>query len=389
LAIVQQYDKLPAQHTIEIPEDRMSNYIRTRTRSAAVLIVVVIIGALAAASFSPRVQAQATYQSSSQFFDVSQVAPGVYAAIAKPGILSNGAFIVGPDSVVVVDTQLRPSWARDLIAEIRKVTDKPVRCVINTHWHGDHTNGNMAYAAAFGPNVTFVAQTNTREDLINRGAPQNETMRTKTLPDSIAATEKQLADGKDAKGVAFTDVTRQQAQTQLTNQKAQLAELMLTTITPPTMTYDTSMTIFQGDREIRLLHWGNAHTRGDTVVYLPKEHIVITGDLLTNSIPNMRTSYPVEWIATLEAIDKLAWDNAITGHGNVQQGKAQLETLIAYFKDVVAAVRDCVAKGMTLEQTQKAINLSKHKAEFSNFDSGGNTSAIERTWTEVTGGAMQ
>jgi cyclase len=367
----------------------MSKSIRLQLKMAALLIAIVLVVALIAASTSPRVLAQATYQSSSQFFDVSQVAPGVYAAIAKPGILSNGVFIVGPDSVVVVDTQLRPTWARDLIAEIRKVTDKPVRYVINTHWHGDHTNGNMAYAAAFGPDVAFVAQTNTREDLIARGIPQNETMRTKTLPDGIAALEKQIAEGKDAKGVALTDVTRQQMQTQLTNQKGQLAELLGTTVMPSTITYDTSMVIHQGDREIRLLHWGNAHTRGDTVVYLPKEHIVITGDLLTNGIPNVRSGYPIEWIATLEGIHKLEWENAIPGHGNVQPGKAQLEALTAYFKDVVAAVKDCVAKGMTLDQAEKSIDLSKYKSAFANFDTGGNTSAIERTWTEVTGGAMQ
>lgn len=363
----------------------MSDSLHIQKRGIVRTILLVLAAALAAASISPRVHAQAPSQS----FDIVQVAPRVYAAIGKNGVFGNGAFIVGPDSVVVVDTQLRPSWARDLIAEIRKVTDKPVRYVINTHWHGDHTLGNEAYVAAFGPSVAFVAQTNTREDLIARGAPQIELQRTKTLPESIAALEKQLADGKDAKGAAFTDAARQQAQTQLTNQKAQLAELMTTTITPSTLTYDTSLVIHQGDREIDLLHWGNAHTRGDTVVFLPKERVVITGDLLTNGIPNVRSGYPVEWIETLNAIDRLAWDNAIPGHGNVQPNKAQLESLIAYFKDVVASVKDCVAKGMTLEQAQKSIDLSKHKAAFPNFDTGGNTSAIERTWTEVTGGAMQ
>ena len=73
----------------------------------------------------------------------------------------------------------------------------------------------------------------------------------------------------------------------------------------------------------------------------------------------------------------------------MQSNKAQLESLIAYFKDVVASVKDCVAKGMTLEQAQKSIDLSKHKTAFPNFDTGGNMSAIERAWTEVTGGAMQ
>ena len=363
----------------------MSSSIRTRTRSAALLLASFVIATLAAAIISPRLHAQSTSQS----FDIVSVVPGIYAAIGKNGVFGNGAFIVGPDSVVVVDTQLRPSWARDLITEIHRVTDKPVRFVINTHWHGDHTLGNQAYIGAFGPDVAFVAQTNTREDLIARGAPQIETQRTKTLPDSIAALEKQLADGKDAKGVAFTDATRQQAQTQLTNQKAQFAELMITRITPSTLTYDTSMVIHQGEREIHLLHWGNAHTRGDTAIFLPKERVVITGDLLTNGIPNVHSGYPIEWIDTLNAIDKLAWDNAIPGHGNVQSNKAQLESLIAYFKDLVASVKECVAKGMTLEQAQKSIDLSKYKTTFPNFDTGGNASAIERAWTEVTGGAMQ
>lgn len=367
----------------------MPNLMRTKKHGNAVLIAILSFGVLAAAFSSPHVHAQAPVQTSSQSFDIVPVAPGVYAAIGKNGVFGNGAFIVGPENVVVVDTQYRPSWARDLIAEIRKITDKPVRYVINTHWHGDHTYGNMAYAEAFGSNVTFVAQINTREDMIAKGLPQLDTLRTKSVPDSIAAIERQLADGKDAKGVTLTDATRQQMQTQLAAQRVQLAELMVTTVTPSTLTYDTSMVIHQGDREIHLLHWGNAHTRGDTVVYLPKERVVITGDLLTNGIPNVRSGYPVEWIATLDAIDKLSWDKAIPGHGNVQPGKAQLESLIAYFKDAVAAVKDCVAKGMTLEQAEKSIDLSKDKSAFPNFDTGGNTSMIERTWTEITGGVMQ
>jgi cyclase len=355
-----------------------------KTIGTALLTLILIAGC-----FGLHASSQTPPQSSTQSFDIVSVAPGVYAAIGKNGVFGNGAFVVGPDGVLVVDTQARPSWARDLIAEIRKVTDKPVRYVINTHWHGDHTLGNQAYSAAFGPNVTFVSQTNTREDLIARGGPQLETQRTKTVPDAIAAIQKQLADGKDAKGVALTDATRQQLQNQLAAQTASLAEMKQITVTPPTMTYDTNMVIRLGDHEIDLLHWGNAHTRGDTVIYLPKESVVITGDLLTNGIPVMRTAYPVEWITTLDAIDKLAWTAAIPGHGNVQQGKTQLETLLAYMRDVVASVRDSVAKGQTLEQAEKTIDLSKYKSAFPNFDQGGNTAAIERTWTEVTGKPME
>ena len=199
----------------------MTDLIRTQKRCTALTRVMLVTFAVVAAITSESLSAQTPPQSASQSFDIVPVAPGVYAAIGKNGVFrqrqhSSSARI----DVVVVDTQARPSWARDFITEIRKVTDKPVRYVINTHWHGDHTLGNQAYAAAFGPNVTFVAQTNTREDLISRGAPQMETQRTKTVPDAIAALEKQLSDGKDAKGVALTDATRQQTQTQLAAQRA-------------------------------------------------------------------------------------------------------------------------------------------------------------------------
>src|SRR5437899_11280933 len=110
---------------------------------------------------------------SAQSFDIIRVADGVYAAIGKPGVFSNGAFIVNKDDVVVVDTHLRPSWARDLIAEIRKVTDKPVRYVGNTHWHGDHVQGNQVYISVFGKNVEYLAQHNTREDMNKKAIPSD------------------------------------------------------------------------------------------------------------------------------------------------------------------------------------------------------------------------
>ena len=81
-----------------------------------------------------------------QSFEIVTVVDGVYAAIPKPGIPvgSNGAFIANDDDVIVVDTHYRPSYARELLAEIKKVTPLPVRYVVNTHWHNDHTQGNEA-----------------------------------------------------------------------------------------------------------------------------------------------------------------------------------------------------------------------------------------------------
>ena len=78
------------------------------------------------------------------------------------------------------------------------------------------------------------------------------------------------------------------------------------------------------------------------------------------------------------------WERAIPGHGGVQQGKGQIEKLIAYMKEMVTGVKDAIAKGMSLEDTKKALDLTKHAASFPNFQQG-SPSAIERTWAELTG----
>lgn len=323
-----------------------------------------------------------------QSFDIIKVADGVYAAIGKPGVGSNGAFIVNQDDVVVVDTHLRPSWAQELVAEIRKITDKPVRYVINTHWHNDHTQGNQVYVNTFGSNVEYLAQRFTREDIIGKAIlsvrdslnPENA----QSTPATIARLEKMLAEGKDAQGQPLTDERKARLPADIASQKAYLEELKQIQITLPTITFDNSLALHKPGRDIHIYFFGKGHTRGDVVVFLPKENVVITGDLLTNGIPFMRDAYPVEWIGTLQAMMGLDWTQAIPGHGGVQQGKEQVGKLVAYMKDLVAAVRDAQAKGMSLEDAQKKIDLSKHAANFSGFQRS-NELAISRTWAELSG----
>ncbi len=319
-----------------------------------------------------------------QSFEIVKVADGVYAAIGQHGVYANGAFIVNQSDVVVVDTHLRPSWARDLITEIRKVTSNPVRYVVDTHWHPDHVQGNQAYVSAFGPAVEYLAQHNTREDMIKQGIPAVKDQLEKDVPEEIDRLQKALADGKDFDGKPLTADRRTLLEQALANDKTYLDELKQIKIVLPTITFDRSLILHKPDRDIEILYFGKGHTRGDVVAYLPKEKAVCTGDLLTNGIPYMRDAYPVEWIATLEALRNLDWDYAIPGHGGVQKGKDRLDKLIAYMKDMVAAVRDAIAKGETLEQAKKSVDLSKHAANFPNFTQG-NAGAIDRTWAELTG----
>jgi glyoxylase-like metal-dependent hydrolase (beta-lactamase superfamily II) len=319
-----------------------------------------------------------------QSFDITEVAPGVFAAIGRAGVASNGAFIINQDDVLVVDTHFRPSWARDLIAEIRKRTPKPVRYVVNTHWHNDHVQGNQAYINVFGTGVEYLAQHTAREDMVSKAIPSIKESLERGVPQRIAELEKMLAEGKNQRGEALTADARARAEDQLASSKAYLEELKHIQLTLPTLTFERSLILHKPDREIHIYFFGKGHTRGDVVVYLPKEKVVVTGDLLTNGIPFMRDAYPSLWIGTLEAIERLDWQQVIPGHGGVQPDKSQIGKLIAYMKDMVAAVKDAIGKGMTLEEARQKIDLSRHSANLPNFQ-GSNRSAIDRAWAELTG----
>ena len=317
--------------------------------------------------------------SQSTDFDVTQVANGVYAVIAKPGVASNGAFIVNQDDVVVVDTQLRPSWAREIIAEIKKVTDKPVRYVINTHWHRDHVQGNQAYVAAFGTGVTIIQQTLTREDQI-----KNQPIEIATLaPEELAQLEKLLSDGKDEKGVPLTAQARARVQRDLDLEKAYIAEIPQIRLTPGNLTFDRSLVLHESGRDICLYYFGYAHSRADTIVYLPAEKIVLTGDMLESGVPKMRSSYPIEWLTALESLQKLDWNIVIPGHGGVQRNRETINRFTAYLKDLVAGVKQAAASGMTVAQAVKSVDLSQY-SKLPNYEDR-NAGAIQRTYDEVTG----
>src|SRR2546425_9071438 len=211
-------------------------------------VVMVFVLSLALGGFGGVARAQS--------FDIIRVADGVYAAIGKPGVFSNGAFIVNKDDVVVVDTHLRPSWARDLIAEIRKVTDKPVRYVVDTHWHPDHIQGNQAYVSAFGPMVEYLAQHNTRDDILGKAIPSVQEQLTKDVPEAIQRLEKALAEGKDSRGNPLTAETRAESESQLASLQRYLEELKQSQITLPTLTFDRSLILHKPDRAIHIYYFG-------------------------------------------------------------------------------------------------------------------------------------
>jgi cyclase len=294
-------------------------------------------------------------------FDIKPMADGVYAAIAKPTykVNCNAAIILLGDSVLVVDTHSKPSAARALIEQIKKITDKPVRYVVNTHFHWDHYQGNQAYPSSWPAGVEIISSQATRENIEHRGIPRVK-YEIATMPKEIEKLKSELAASADPK-------QKEELGTNLQQAESYLAELQSMQFTLPTLTFDRSLIIYRPIRTVQILWLGNAHTNGDVWVYLPKEKILICGDALHGWTPFMGDSYPFEWIQTLDAAEKLDFDQALGGHGDVMQGKQKFELWKAYFRDLLGETARTYGEGASLEEAQKqvsAILIGKYASKF-------------------------
>jgi cyclase len=325
-----------------------------------------------------------------------KVAEGVYAAIRSEPLVDpvdgNSVVIINEEDVVVVDSNITPASARAVIAEIRRITPKPVRYVVNTHWHNDHVTGNAAYREAY-PGVDFVAHANTLTDTLEIMLPQNKKF-LDDAPKRIAEIEERLRKGVRRDGTPMTEKDRQDTRAFVEMYKQYTAEARGYAYVPATVTVERELVLHRGGgREIRLLHLGRGNTRGDLVVYLPKERVLVTGDLVVNPIPFSFGSYLGEWIETLRKLRAIPADVIVTGHGPVQRDKAYVETVEALLESTLAQARDAVKRGLTLEETRKAVNLDAFRQKLAGddaarrraFDAFFTSPAVERAYREARG----
>ena len=171
------------------------------------------------------------------------------------------------------------------------------------------------------------------------------------VPNTIKSLEGRLA--------AATDPTRtaRRSRSQLDVQRNHLEGTKAVKPTPPNVTLTQTMTLFRGSREIRILHLGRGHTAGDVVVYLPKERIVATGDLLVEGTSYMGDAFFTEWIETIETLKKLDFDTVLPGHGRAFTGKAKLDHWQAYLRDFWAQAQKFHKAGVPWEEAAKQVDL--------------------------------
>jgi cyclase len=341
------------------------------TRSRLMLVVFLVSLACGAAMLQGTAQSPASprppgmnYRAPA--FTFHKITDGVYHAIGTGSlvVMSNAAIIEGDSDVLVVDSHVTPGGAWALREELKAITPKPVRYVVNSHHHFDHAHGNQVY----GPEVSIIGHEFARAQIVAGKSIDSRAHEffVGGVPNTITALESRLAAATDAK-------ERAALETQLAVQRNHLEGTRAVVATPPNVTLTHTLTLFRGSREIRILHLGRGHTAGDVIVYLPKERLIATGDLLIEGPSYMGDAFFTEWIATIETLKQLDFDTVLPGHGRAFTGKAKLEHWQAYLRDFWLQAQKFHSAGVPWEEAAKQVDLRGHATNYPTIRAAGIT----------------
>jgi len=288
-----------------------------------VIVLWAVAGGLTVSLAAPRAIAQAPADGAILEKDipikVTEVAPGLFYQYHHQE--SNNAFLVTDEGVLVIDTRQHPRRAEELLATIRKHTDKPIKWVVNTHAHGDHYFGNSVFKRE---GATFIAH-------------------------------------RDTAGMmkAHLGVEMKRRQGYFKQRQYDPGEVKLVM---PDVTFDSKLTLTLGGRTVELLYIGAGQNPGDTLVYFPKERVIFTGGPFSkNSWPNPSfTPSIANWVELLKKIAAMDVDIYLGGHGDIGNKQDVLHEA-QMLADFDAGMRDAVAKGMSKEDIIKNVKFETYK----------------------------
>jgi glyoxylase-like metal-dependent hydrolase (beta-lactamase superfamily II) len=240
----------------------------------------------------------------------TQLSPHAWAYTAEGD--PNTGIVVGDDAVMVIDTQATPAMAQDVIRRIREVTDKPIKYVVLSHYHAVRVLGASAYAPEH-----IIASHDTL-DLIRERGEQDKASEIGRFPR------------------LFNNV-----------------ESVPPGLTWPTLTFTGKMTLWLGKLEVQLLQLGRGHTKGDTVVWLPQDKVLFSGDLVEfDATPYAGDAYFSDWPQTLQNLAALKPEKLVPGRGAAlqtpEQVRAGLEGTRAFVGELYASVKAGVGAGREL-----------------------------------------
>jgi glyoxylase-like metal-dependent hydrolase (beta-lactamase superfamily II) len=291
-----------------------------------------------------------------KLFDISKAADGVYFALARVRALinSSAAIFVNERDVLVMDSQTAPSASAVLINQIRKeITDKPVRYVVNSHFHDDHSQGNSAFKKS-GNKVDFIAHTATKELMAKEVPVRLKNTLEKSIPADLEKVNRYLEKATSAAEREYwKELLRQYA--------AFSAEMKHFELELPTLTFDKTHLIKDRAHELHIQFHGRAHTAGDVIVYCPQTKIIATGDLVNGSIPYMPDAFPKSWVKTLDSVNRLQYDQVLSGHGPIMH-RDRVTNFRNFIEEMNGRVEEGKKAGKTLDELKQSITIASLKS---------------------------
>ena len=331
-----------------------------RVRGAALLLAALLVPA----SVHAQRRLPPGMEHTGPAFTFTKIVEGVYHAVGtgSMSVGANSVAVVNDTDVLLVDSHVSPAAATVLLEELKQITDKPVRYVVDTHFHFDHAHGNEV----FPPSVEIIGHEFTGEMLANGTSLEGPTFPRVigALPQQIAALEAQLDTAK-------TPESRATLQRRIRIQESYRLPTENIRPTPPTVTFNRRLTLHRGGREIRIEFFGRGHTGGDVVVFLPRERVLIVGDLVATGTSFMGDGYVPDWIETLQRLKGLDFDVILPGHGPPFREKERLDWFQAYLQDFWSQVTRLKDQGATIEDAARRIDLRAHASHYPAIQSVG------------------
>jgi glyoxylase-like metal-dependent hydrolase (beta-lactamase superfamily II) len=301
---------------------------------------------------------------------MQQLGDGVFVIIHNPATddwpHGNTGVIVGADGVLIIDSNYLPARAADDIALIRRVTNRPVRYLVNTHWHGDHTHGNGVYRDAF-PGLTILGARESAPfiELNLKKLPTGAIAADSRARRFLANLEANQARGRDSAGRAYTDDEKQAMAVSIAQRRFELVELAKVKVVAPNQIFEGTFTLdMGGGRRVEIRNMGPANSVADVVIYLPAERILFAGDILVYPAPYTGGSFFMPWLGVLKAIQTYPVAALVPGHGPVLANHDYTRNVYDVFESIRVQLDSMYRLGMVPPDAAKLVDVKHLRNRF-------------------------
>jgi glyoxylase-like metal-dependent hydrolase (beta-lactamase superfamily II) len=308
------------------------------------------------------------FQSPEGFFDVQKVAKDVYAVIRKePAGLAvdcNVVLIVNDNDVVMVDANIGPESANATLKALEKITANPISVIIATHYHDDHMGGVETIRRRF-PKVKLFAHESAPASIEKLLKPARASM-IKDGPDMAKYLQGMIGKGVGFANKPITEEERAEMMSDIRLATRYAQEMPSIPLPNPTDLVKSDLTLTRGKRTIEIKFIGEGHTPSDLIVWLPRERVVATGDLVVSPVPLVgadQSNVPA-WSSTLARIRALNYKTLIPGHGGVMHNFEYLLRLENLFSTITSEVKRQKLSGKSIQELKDNLAFSDLKKEF-------------------------